>query len=463
MNLDRLFTIFVMVLVMTAGSAAQKQAPPEGGKPKDFTLPTTKTFTLENGLTATLVQYGAVPKVSVSLSIRVGNLNEDASEVWLADLVGDMMKEGTMSRTSEQLAEEAASMGGGINIGVGPDLTTVSGDVLAEFGPELVALLSDVVQNPRFPESEFERLKNDRVRSLAVSKTRPRSLALEEFYRMLYPDHPYGRVFPTEQMLKGYTLEQVQDFYSKNFGAERTALFVVGKFDQGAMESAIRKVFAGWKQGPPSLVNIPTRVMKAGFGIIDRPGAPQSTIYLGLRVIDPSNEDFVAMQVLNTLLGGSFASRITSNIREQKGYTYSPTSTISSRYRDAYWAEVADVTTSVTGAALKEIFNEITMLQNEPPSAEELKGIQNYMAGTFVLQNSSRGGITGQLSFLHRHGLPKDYLTTFVQRVYAVTPEEISALAKKYLPTDAMSLAITGDKKAIASQVAEYANTARSR
>jgi predicted Zn-dependent peptidase len=460
MNLHRMVTILVMSLFMTAGVLAQKQTPPEGGKPKDFTLPATKTLTLDNGLTATLVQYGALPKVSVSVSIRVGNLNEKESEVWLADLVGDMMKEGTTTRTSEELAEEAASMGGSVNISVGPDLTTVGGDVLSEFGPELVALLADVAMNPGFPESEFERLKNDRIRSLAVSKTRPQNLALEEFYRMLYPNHPYGRVFPTEAMVKGFTLQQVQHFFQENFGAQRTAVFIVGKFNESSMEQAIQQAFDKWDKGPEPLINIPEPVLKGGFGIVDRPGAPQSTIYLGLPVINPSEDDYVGFQVMNSLLGGSFASRITSNIREQKGYTYSPRSVISTRYRDAYWAQIADVTTSVTGAALEEIFKEITTLQNEPPTADELKGIQNYMAGTFVLRNSSRGGITGQLSFLRLHGLSEDYLTNFVKRVYAVTPEEISAFAKKYLPTETMTLAITGDKNAIQSQVEQYAKGA---
>ena len=457
MNLNRLFTLLVMSLFMTVGTMAQKQAPPEGGKPRDFKLPTTKTFTLDNGLTATLVQYGAVPKVSVMFAIRGGNLNEKASEVWLADLVGDMMKEGTASRSAKQLAEEAASMGGSISIGVGPDLTTISGDVLSESGPALVALLADVVRNPSFPASELERLKNDRVRELAVSKMRPGSLAMEAFYKMLYPDHPYGRVFPTEAMLNGFSLDQVKAFYDENFGAVRTTVFVVGKFDEPSMESAIRKAFDGWRKGPEPLINIPTPMTKGGFAVVDRPGAPQSTIYVGLPVLNPSDGDYVGLLVTNSLLGGSFASRITSNIREQKGYTYSPTSMISARYRDAYWAEVADVSTNVTGAALKEIFKEITRLQNEPPSDEELKGIQNYLAGTFVLQNSSRGGITNQLSFLRLHGLTEDYLTNFVKRVYAVTPEEVSALAKKHLQTEQMTLAITGDTKAVTPQVREYA------
>jgi len=164
----------------------------------------------------------------------------------------------------------------------------------------------------------------------------------------------------------------------------------------------------------------------------------------------------VALQVTNALLGGSFASRITSNIREDKGYTYSPYSTVSARYRDAYWAEIAAVTTSVTGPAIQEIFNEIERLRAEPPSPDELEGIQNYLAGTFVLQNSSRSGIIGQLAFLDLHGLDDDYLGTYVQRVYAVTPEEVQRIAQTYLNPEDMVIVIAGDVAQIRDQVDDF-------
>ena len=144
-------------------------------------------------------------------------------------------------------------------------------------------------------------------------------------------------------------------------------------FDSKAMEKAIRSGFEGWNKGSEPYISIPKPSMKKAFHLINRPGAPQSTIYLGLPVVNPYETDFVPFLVTNALLGGSFGSRITSNIREQKGYTYSPFSTISTRYRDAYWAEIADVTTTVTGPSLKEIFGEITRLQSEPPTEAELK------------------------------------------------------------------------------------------
>jgi predicted Zn-dependent peptidase len=161
----------------------------------------------------------------------------------------------------------------------------------------------------------------------------------------------------------------------------------------------------------------------------------------------------MGLSLMNTLLGGAFSSRITSNIREQKGYAYSPGSSLNARYRTAYWVQSADVKTDSTGAALKEIFAEIERLRREPPGAEELKAMQNYRAGVFILQNATRTALIAQLDYIDLHGLPDDYLTRWVERLYALTPEKISAAANQQLRTDAMTLVVVGDLKAIRSQL----------
>lgn len=461
MNLKSRLIIFGAIMLAGFASAAaqqpqQKERPPEGGQPKAFTLPPKQTFALKNGLRVTMVPYGEIPKVTVSAVVRAGNINEAAEQTWLADLTGDLMKEGTTTRTAEAVAEDAARMGGQISIGVGPDQTTISGDVLSEFGPELVNLLADVIQRPLLPASDVARLKNDYVRRLTIARTQPGTIANERFRKLLYPDHSYGRLFPTEQMIAGLTIADAQKFYRENFGAARTHIFVAGRFDAAAMRQAITNAFAGWARGADAFTNVPKPVAARSIHLIDRPGAAQSTIYLGLPVVDPSNPDYVALQVTNALLGGSFASRITSNIREQKGYTYSPNSSVSARYRDAYWVQVADVTTAVTGPSLKEIFYEIDRLQKEAPSEEELLGIKNYLAGVFVLQNSSRQGLIGQLAFLNLHGLDDSYLTGYVQKVLALKPQDVQRVAKEYLRNDRMTLVVVGDKSKVAEQVGAF-------
>lgn len=433
-----------------------KQTPPEGGPPKPFTLPKKETFTLKNGMRVTLVPYGSVPKVTVSARVRAGSLNEGAEQVWLSALTGSMLKEGTTTRTAEQIAQEAAQMGTGINIGVGADQTSLTGDVLSEFGPQLVALLADIMQRPVLPASELARMKNDRLRQLSIAKTQPGTLANERFRQLLYPNHPYGRLFPSEAMINAYKIEDIQKFYRDNFGAARTNLYVAGRFDDAAMRKAITQAFEGWARGSDPFMSIPKPVTTRGFAFIDRPGATQSTIYLGLPILNPSSPDYVALQLTDALLGGSFASRITSNIRESKGYTYSPFSQVSTRYRDAYWVEIADVTTNVTGPSLKEIFYEIERLQKTPPTAEELQGIKNYLAGVFVLQNSSRVGVINQIAFADLHGLDDNFLNSYVQKIFAVTPQDVQRIVQTHMLNDRMTLVVVGDKSKIAEQLTPY-------
>lgn len=437
--------VILSLLLATSVLAQTKQAPPAPGTPKNFTIPEIRRIELPNGLRVRLVQYGETPKATVRLVTQTGNLDEGANEVWLADLVGSMMEQGTATRGAEQLAREVALMGGALDISVTPNQTILGLDVFSESAPAAVALAADVLRNPRMPESELARLKADLARNLAVQRSRQQSLAAEKFAAVTFPDHPYGRYFPTEPMLQAYTIEQARAFHDRNFGAARTFVYVVGRFDQAAVENAIRQSLGDWKRGnPPSQVNV-SPVRRRGLHFIERPGAVQSTIILGLPTINAAHAEYLPLSVMNALLAGSFGSRITSNIREQKGYTYSPSGTVSTRLGAATWAETADVTTNVTGASIKEILAEIERLRNEPPTEAELRGIQNYVAGTFVLPNSTRGGIASQLAFLDLYGLSEDYLRTFVQRVYALTPADIQRLARTYIDPAAMTIVVVGD------------------
>ena len=447
-------------VVLTSALAAQQSTfpstPPAPGEPKGFSLPETKRFTLDNGLRVTLVPYGNVPKTDIVLAVDSGNAFEHANEVWLADLVGELMMEGTNTRSATEVSEQAAEMGGQVNVGVGPDTATVSASTLAEHTARMVQLVADVAMSPSMPETELPRLKADLLRNLSIAQSQPQQIALEKFRSTMYVDHSYGRIFPTAEMLKGYTLTQARDYYSRTFGPKRARLYIAGMFDTAEVEAAVRTAFAAWSGAPDATAAKPNPFSARGVYIVDRPGAPQTTILLGMPTIDPSHEDYVALSVTNALLGGAFMSRITRNIREDKGYTYSPFSQVSSRYRDAYWAQNADVTTKDTGASLKEIFAEIDRLQAEPPSAEELKGIQNYVAGTFVLQNSTRAGIIGQLAYLDFHGLPLSYLTDFVSRVHALTPEKVQEIAQKYIADDKAIIVLVGDRKIIEEQVKDF-------
>lgn len=443
------------ILVDTA-PAAPRESPPAGGTPRDFALPAKEEFTLPNGLKAKLVPYGQVPKTTMLVAVQAGNVHEAATEVGVADLLGKLMNEGTATLTGAQFADKVARMGGWLNISVGQDQTQIYASCLSEFAPELAALLAEVVQRPALPESELPRIKADFKRQMNLARAQPGTQARQKFSQALYGSHPYGRPIPTDAEIDALTMAQVKAFYQTQYGAQRTSVYVAGKFDNGAVREAITRAWTTMPQGPAPRIEVAKSQTRPDVTTLDRPGAPQSTIVIGLPVVDPSHPDYMRVRVMNSLLGGSFGSRITRNIREDKGYTYSPYSYLETHYRTGNWSQNADVTTQETGNSLKEIVYEIEQLQKTPPSAEELKGIQNYESGLFVLRNSTPAGIIGQLNTLDLHGLPDSYLTEQVKNINAVTPQQVSETARKYVRPEAMTIVVVGDRKIIDPQIKKF-------
>ncbi|HYC30044.1 MAG TPA: pitrilysin family protein, partial [Chitinophagaceae bacterium] len=430
------FYISAFLVAALPSMAQQKQTPPAGGKAKDFKLSDKKTATYSNGLKSTMVHYGDLPKVTVSLVIKTGNAHEGLDQIWLADLTGRLLREGTANMNFAAISKKAAMMGGSLNVNVGLSQTSLTGTVLSEYAPEFIKLMASLVTEPAFPASEVERLKGDLKRRLITQKNVPQAQATEKFFAATYGDHRYGKTFPTEEMINSYTVDMVKEFYNKNFGAKRAAIYVVGKFDEKAVASAINTSLTKWKAGPDVWYpEVKPKAVKDTI-LLDRKGAPQTTVMVGLPVVTPDHKDYVPLLVTNSLLGGSFGSRITTNIREDKGYTYSPFSTVQNVKGSSIWYEQADVTSEHTVDALLEIEKEIKKLQVQAPGQDELSGIQNYSAGIFVLQNSTPGGIIGQLNFLDLYGLDDSYLTNYVKNIYKVTPQMVSEMAKKYIDYD---------------------------
>jgi predicted Zn-dependent peptidase len=442
---------------LVAGTAlAQLEPPPPAGSVRDFELATPTDITLPNGMRVTTVPFGDVPKTAVFARVMVGESNAGDSP-GLAALTADMLAEGAGARDARALAQHAASMGGELNVSGETQQTVVSIDVLSEFADEAIALVADVLRRPTLPADEYARVRANAEREVAVARSQPGPQADMVFMRALYGDHPLGTVLPTLEQLSTYTAENVRAFHAREFGAVRTHLYVVGRFDADAVAAAAQASFGDWQAGPERLVDVPDGSTERRVLIAERADAPQSTLRLGLPVIDPSSDEFVELALVNTLLGGSFFSRITANIREDKGYTYSPSSAIASLYRAARWVQNADVTADATGASLVEIFREIERVRTEPPAAEELRKYQNYAAGIFVLQNASRFGIAQTLANLDFHGVSRERLESYVGEVMAVTPEKVTELANALLVPGEMTLVVVGPLESVRAQLADVA------
>lgn len=448
-------TVFLMAaLLCTVTPVLAKETPPAGGEPKAFKLTAQRSITLENGLSVTFVQYGNTPKVTLRLLTETGNV-DDGDKDAVSDLSYQLLLEGSKNRDAKTIAQQAALMGGQLNTSVDVNSSFLEIDVLSEFVGDATALLADLVVNPQFTDADKSRLVTSFVRDLKVAKSEAQNQAAEAFYQHLFAGHPYGKIFANAAKVEALTLADCQQFVQNHLVASRSHLFISGQFDEAAAEKAVREAFAGMVAGKGRLLTNPNSSAKPGLVFIPRDKAVQSTIRLGLPVVDPSHPDYVGLDLLNTVIGGSFGSRITRNIREDKGYTYSPGSSVNSRIKAAVWFEQADVTAESTAAALSEIIKEIRLLQSTPMSEQELNDFKSYKGGIYVLQNSSRGAIINQLWNLKIHGLPMTYLENYVQNINAITPAQLSALAQKYLPVEQMTLILVGDPAAKAQLAAD--------
>ena len=445
----------VATLLAAAPAIAQDNFPPAPpiADPKPFTLPATETYNLPNGLKVTLIPYGIAPKAVVSLRVRAGNATEGA-DTWLADLTGAMMKEGAGGRTAAEVAAAAAGMGGQLNVSVNQQATQVTTNILSEYAPDAIALVSDVALRPNLPAAELARVKANLGRQLAVTLSQPGTLADVALARRIYgPNHPYGRIVPGQAQLAAYTIDQVKAFSAGQFGARRAHLYIAGHFDAAAVKAAVAKAFGGWAPGPEPLRIESPHTAGPQLLLVDRPGAPQTTLRLSFDAALAGSTADIPQRVTNALLGGAFSSRITTNIREDKGYTYSPYSAIAFQPGDALWTFEADVTTEHTGDSLREVFKEIRRMQTEAVPAEEARGIRTYMAGLFAIQNATSPAVVNTLATRDLLGLPADWTDRYVPAVLAVSPPQMQASAKASYPLGTLTLVVVGDLKTVVPQL----------
>ncbi len=448
----RRLAALLLPLLLATPPALARETPPAPGTPRDFRVPAKETLRLPNGLTMTFIDYGNVPKVTVLAAVRTGNIDE-GEDTWLADVAVEMLKEGTQTKSASDIATFAAGMGGTLNVGAGAEQTTVGISVLSEYAVPAMKLVADVLRNPRFPESERPRVLANFERILAVARSDPQGLADEALARLVYGDHPFGRTLPQDGQLAGYDIAAIRGFHARNFGAARTHVYVAGRFDRQALQAALTEAFGDWAAGAPGTVLPPHPSESLQLVLIDTPGAPQSSVRIAVPVPHPASPDYFKTTVTNSLLGGTFSSRITSNIREDKGYSYSPSSSIGARRGNALWVMGAEVTSEHTAAAITEIFKEIDRLQREAPPEAELLSVKTYRSGLFVISNSSPNGVLGQFAFMDLHGLPDDFLTNWVRSIHTVTPADVSAITLQYIRNERMTVVVAGDLATIGESV----------
>ena len=452
----RSFALAAAALVALPSAALALQTPPKAGAPRPVTIPPSASYTLANGMRVTLVPYGAVPKITAYVVTEFGGNDETASDTGDATLAARLLPEGTATQTADQIAARASLDGGAVQTGSDATTSYVGTEALSARATDAIALIADVARTPAFPDAAFTRVTANILRSNAVARGRAQVTASQRWNGIMFAGTTFGRTLVDDVAIKAATAAGVRAFYQRNAGALRSHIYVIGRFDDAAVRGAIDAAFGTWPAGPAR----PTRTALAYAAparvFIDRPGAVQSTIIVGTRIPPATNKDRIAITVADALLGGAFASRITQNIREAKGYTYSPFSSMDEYPATSAWYEQADVTTNVTGAALTEIFKEVRRLGDQQPAQAEVDATERYLSGTFVLGLSTRFNVLSNLWQLDELGLPPTALSNYVTDVQSITAADISRVVKTYLTPEKMTLVVVGDKSAVAPQLTQF-------
>jgi zinc protease len=414
--------------------------------------------TLANGLQVVLAESRAFPKITAQLYFRGGNAAVSLSSPGLAEMTSAVVRTGTTSRTSRQIEEDLRRIGAGLGTHAGADSSAISAAGLAEFSGELLELIADLARNATFPQEEFEREQRQRYEELKIERTTPGFLANERIRRVLFGAHPYAIVAPTLEQVEAYRREQLVDFYRRYYVPADALLIVVGDFSADAMMAQVEKTFGGWSAPKAEVQRSaePKRATGRRVYLVDRPGTVQTQVLAGNLAIIRRDPDWYRAVLANSIYGGAFHSRLVMNIREAKGYTYSPRSSLNALREYGYFTVSAAVRNDVAAATLTEIFYEMDRMRSVQVSTEELESARNYLTGVFSLGVATQDGLLGQLSVVYLDRLPEDYLETYRERIHALSAEDVLVAARRHFDSANAQIVMVGDRAQIGEQAALF-------
>lgn len=444
-------------ILVAAGAVSAQERPPVGPE-QPFQLAQRVERTLPNGLRVIVARQAIIPKVTVTLTVLSGYANDPADLTGLAQVTSEIIQEGTKTLTSKEIRKQMFSMGGSLSASVSQDYTSLTVRGLAEFMPRLVDLVADVAMNPTLPAEEIAILKQQHLQSLAQSKSSPQFLANRTFRRALFGQHPYARTSESEESITAIDRAKLETFHRAHYRPNNAFVLVVGAVEPQAAIAAIEKAFGPWVKGDvpkPTFSAAPALTGRHVY-FVQRPNSIQSSIALGNIAVKRSDPRWYELSLANTVYGGAFNSRIVRNIREDKGYTYSPGSAVTSFADAGFYRFTADVRSDVTGATLTEVFKEIDKLRAEGSDGAELQGAKSYMRGIFSIQTATQNGLANVLNNVYIFGLPKDYPETYRAKIAAMTPEQVKSAAMTLLGSENSVIAIVGDYSKVKDQLTAF-------
>jgi len=447
-------TVLLLVAVAAVGIAAQapdRSKPPAIGPAPSLKMPAIQKQKLSNGLGVWIVEHHEVPLAQINLIVRSGSAADPIGKYGVGSLAAAMLDEGAGTRSSLELADALEFLGANLSTTSSFDYSAIRLSVPVSKLGDALPLMSDVALRPTFPAGDLDRLKKERLTGLLQARDNPAALIQLAFPRVVFgPTHRYGTsANGLPPSIEAFTVADLQSFYRAHYRPDNSTVLVVGDVTPASVMPMLEKAFGSWKaEGMTALVaevpNAPQLKSRQVY-IVDKPEAAQSQIRIGWVGVSRST---AALEVLNTILGGSFTSRLNQNLREEHGYSYGANSVFDMRRSAGPFLATAGVQTDKTGEAVKEFFNELDRIGTLVPD-DELKKARNYVALGFPGEFETTGDLARKLEELVVYSLPDDTFAKFVSAVTSVTAADLQRLAARYIQPDKMAVVVVGDRKVI--------------
>lgn len=458
-----LIFLVALALVLPAWAAKDEQSLPKDlpvyGQMKPAPVPNVQQDKLPNGQTVWMVPRPGFPKVTFIVAVGGGYAADPKDKPGISEFLTGAIDQGTKTRTAKQIAEQMQAAGGDLGARALPDGISVSTSVLAEKADQALAVLADVVQRATFPDAEVEIARQNLLESLERRESDPSFLARRAFYKAAFGDYPYSVIAPTKDSVSKTTAADLRSEYARRFRPDHALLVVVGDFDTAQMKTLVQAEFGKWSNpSTPAVPELdkPAQNLSRALVVVPRPGSVQTTFIVGALGPDEHESDYAATRVANALYGGMFGSRLTKNIREDKGYTYSPYAALGTARYSATMRTYAAVRNEVTGATWNEISYEMNRMATTSPGKDELERAQRYLIGNIALGLQSQSELADRLGQLWMTALPPEELGLQSQKIQKVTVADVDAAGKKYFPSPRMAVVAVGDEKAINNQLVTF-------
>lgn len=454
-----------VLTLLTVGGAQEKALPP---LPKDLPpygplaparAPDTQVRKLKNGLTLWLVPHPGFPKVALALTVRGGRAADPKERPGLSDLLLATIDQGTKTHSAKQIAEELQAAGGDLAGSPRADSLVLSTGVLAAKVDTALQIFADVAENATFPDDEVALAKRDAADTLRAQEAEPSFLAGRALARVMFGNHPYAVIGPTQDSIRQASAADLRTAYAQRFRPDQALLVAVGDFEPGTFEAAIEKNFGGWTpadDSPVAPVPAPPENNPHGIFLVPRPGSVQTTLLLGGFGPTRRDSDYAAVEVANAIYAGMFGSRLLRNIREDKGYSYSPGGSLQLRAGAGMIRTQADVRNDVTGPSLNEISYELNRMATTDPAPDELSHAQRFLVGTNAIVLQVEGAVAGELATLWVDGLTPDAIGQENADIGKVTLQDVAAAGRKYFAAAHQTIVTVGEEKVVREQLAPF-------